>query len=73
MRTAMHAASQLPGRGPTDVDVAPVPKSDDDDDDDSPRKNVASYSPTFQPREFYLECSSDILCYQGPLIFNAHT
>ena len=22
---AMHAASQLPGRGPTDVDVAPVP------------------------------------------------
>ena len=32
----MRAASQLPGRGPTDVDVAPVPalKSDDDDDDD---------------------------------------
>ena len=30
MRSAMPAASQLPGRGPTDVDVAP----DDDDDDD---------------------------------------
>ena len=25
MRSAMHAASQLSGRGPTDVDVAPVP------------------------------------------------
>ena len=25
VRTAMCAASQLPGRGPTDVDVAPVP------------------------------------------------
>ena len=25
MRSTMHAASQLPGRGPTDVDVAPVP------------------------------------------------
>ena len=25
VRSAMHAASQLPGRGPTDVDVAPVP------------------------------------------------
>ena len=24
-RSAIHAASQLPGRGPTDVDVAPVP------------------------------------------------
>ena len=24
VRSAMHAASQLPGRGPTDVDVAPV-------------------------------------------------
>ena len=24
-RSTMHAASQLPGRGPTDVDVAPVP------------------------------------------------
>ena len=24
-RSAMHTASQLPGRGPTDVDVAPVP------------------------------------------------
>ena len=24
-RSAMHAASQLPGRGPTDVDIAPVP------------------------------------------------
>ena len=33
MRSAMHAASQLPGRGPTDVDVAPVPSSNDDDDD----------------------------------------
>ena len=29
MRSAKYAASQLPGRGPTDVDVA------DDDDDDS--------------------------------------
>ena len=25
VRCAMRAASQLPGRGPTDVDVAPVP------------------------------------------------
>ena len=25
VRAAMHTASQLPGRGPTDVDVAPVP------------------------------------------------
>ena len=25
VRAAMRAASQLPGRGPTDVDVAPVP------------------------------------------------
>ena len=25
VRPAMRAASQLPGRGPTDVDVAPVP------------------------------------------------
>ena len=25
VRSAMGAASQLPGRGPTDVDVAPVP------------------------------------------------
>ena len=25
VRPAMHAASQLPGRGPTDVDVAHVP------------------------------------------------
>ena len=25
VRPAMHAASQLPGKGPTDVDVAPVP------------------------------------------------
>ena len=25
MTSIMHAASQLPGRGPTDVDVAPVP------------------------------------------------
>ena len=25
VRSAIHAASQLPGRGPTDVDVAPVP------------------------------------------------
>ena len=25
MRSTMHAASQLPRRGPTDVDVAPVP------------------------------------------------
>ena len=26
VRSAMHAASQLPGRGPADVDVAPVPQ-----------------------------------------------
>ena len=32
-RSAMGAASQILGRGPTDVDIAPV-KSDDDDDDD---------------------------------------
>ena len=25
VRSAMHSASQLPGRGPTDVDMAPVP------------------------------------------------
>ena len=25
VRSAMHAASQLPGRGPTVVDMAPVP------------------------------------------------
>ena len=25
VRSAMHAASQLSGRGPNDVDVAPVP------------------------------------------------
>ena len=25
VRSAMHAARQLPGRGPTDVEVAPVP------------------------------------------------
>ena len=25
VRSSMHAASQLPDRGPTDVDVAPVP------------------------------------------------
>ena len=25
VRSAMHAASQLSGRGPTDMDVAPVP------------------------------------------------
>ena len=25
VKSAMQAASQLPGRGPTDVDVAPVP------------------------------------------------
>ena len=40
VRSAMRAASHLPGRGPTDVDVAPSlylhinQKSDDDDDDD---------------------------------------
>ena len=35
VRSAMCAASQLPGRGPTVVDMAPIPnqKSDDDDDD----------------------------------------
>ena len=27
VRFAMHAASQLPGRGPTDVDDAPAPAS----------------------------------------------
>ena len=32
MRSAIHAASQLPGRGPTDVDVVPVKFVDDDDD-----------------------------------------
>ena len=37
MRSALRAASQLPGRGPTDVDDAPAPvvnqKSDYDDDE----------------------------------------
>ena len=36
MRSVLHAASQLPGRGPIDVDIALVPacysKSGDDDD-----------------------------------------
>ena len=27
VRSAMHAASQLPGRGPTVVDMAPIPAS----------------------------------------------
>ena len=27
VRSAMHAASKLPARGPTDVDSAPVPAS----------------------------------------------
>ena len=31
MRSAMRAASQLPGRGPTDVDVHVNQKSDYDD------------------------------------------
>ena len=34
MRYAMRAASQLPGRGPTDVDNAPAPARTYDDDDD---------------------------------------
>ena len=38
VRSAIHAASQLPGKGPTDVDGAPAPavnpKSDYDYDDD---------------------------------------
>ena len=32
MRSAMRVASQLPGRGPTVVDMAHVPASDDDDE-----------------------------------------
>ena len=39
VRSAMHAASQLPGKGLTDVDDAPAPAhsstSDYDDDDES--------------------------------------
>ena len=39
MRSAMRAASQLPGRGPTVVDMALYlhvnQKSDDDDDDEN--------------------------------------
>ena len=31
MRSVIHAASQLSGRGPTDVDVAPVPACTDVD------------------------------------------
>ena len=34
VRSAMCAASQLPGRGASDVDVAPVPAQQSDDDDD---------------------------------------
>ena len=34
MRSAIHAASQLPGRVSTVVDIAPNKKSDDDDDAD---------------------------------------
>ena len=36
VRSALCAASQLPGEGPTDVEDAPALKSkpDDDDDDD---------------------------------------
>ena len=45
MRSAMRAASQLPGKGPTDVDDAHAPasksKSDYDDEDD----NDCSYPP----------------------------
>ena len=33
MRSTMHAASKLPGRGPTDVDVAPVPHVNQKPDD----------------------------------------
>ena len=33
MRSAMRAASQLPGRGPTVVDIAPIQKTDYDDDE----------------------------------------
>ena len=41
----MHAASQLPGRGPTVVDMAPIylhlnKKSNDDDDDDDVTHNI---------------------------------
>ena len=47
VRSAMRAASQLPGRGPTVVDMAPIPalnkKSDDDDDD---QYNIISMSCT---------------------------
>ena len=34
VRSAMHAAGQLPGRGPTDVDVAPVSVNQKSDDDE---------------------------------------
>ena len=41
----MGAASQLPGRGPTVVDIVPVPafnqKSDYDDDDDLTLSDLA--------------------------------
>ena len=33
-RSGVRSASQLPGRGPTDVDFAPVDQKSDDDDDD---------------------------------------
>ena len=33
VRSAMCAASQLPGRGPTVVDMAPIPNQKSDDDD----------------------------------------
>ena len=56
VRSAKHAASQLPGRGPTDVDVAPVPAclSNSYDDDDT-------YLPIcwlfyFTPPSFYIKC-----------------
>ena len=34
VRSAMRAASQLPGRGPTVVDMAPIPAQKSDDDDE---------------------------------------
>ena len=44
VRSAMHAASQLPGRGLTDVDIALYlhvnKKFDDDDDDDESQSQI---------------------------------
>ena len=56
VRSAKHAASQLPGRGPTDVDVAPLPAclSNSYDDDDTYLSICWLFY--FTPPSFYIKC-----------------